>query len=48
VREIEAKIEALMTMRDAVQTLAADCEGDHRPDCPILEDLAAAGADPAE
>ena len=39
VREIEAKIEALITMRDAVKALAAACEGDHRPDCPILEDL---------
>lgn len=39
VREIEAKIEALITMRDAVEALAAACEGDHRPDCPILRDL---------
>ena len=37
--EIEAKIEALITMRDAIERLAAACEGDHRPDCPILEDL---------
>jgi MerR family transcriptional regulator, copper efflux regulator len=39
VHEIEAKIEALITMRDAVEALAAACEGDHRPDCPILHDL---------
>lgn len=39
VREINAKIEALITMRDAVEALAAACEGDHRPDCPILHDL---------
>jgi hypothetical protein len=44
VREIDAKIEALIAMRDAVQALAAACEGDHRPDCPILEDLQRCGA----
>ena len=37
--EIEAKIAALIAMRDAVQQLADACEGDHRPDCPILDDL---------
>ena len=37
--EIDAKIAALISMRDAVQQLADACEGDHRPDCPILEDL---------
>jgi len=37
--EIEAKIEALIMMRDAIERLAAACEGDHRPDCPILADL---------
>ena len=38
-REIEAKIEALIRMRDAIEGLAAACEGDHRPDCPIIADL---------
>jgi MerR family copper efflux transcriptional regulator len=37
--EIDAKIAALMAMRDAVQELAEACDGDHRPDCPILRDL---------
>jgi MerR family copper efflux transcriptional regulator len=37
--EIEDKIAALIAMRDAVQELASACEGDHRPDCPILHDL---------
>lgn len=37
--EIGAKIAALIAMRDSVQELAAACEGDHRPDCPILRDL---------
>ena len=39
VAEIEAKIAALTAMRDAVQEVASACEGDHRPDCPILHDL---------
>ena len=37
--EIDAKIAALIAMRDTVQELAASCDGDHRPDCPILRDL---------
>ena len=39
VGEIDAKIAALRAMRDAVQQLADTCDGDHRPDCPILHDL---------
>jgi MerR family transcriptional regulator, copper efflux regulator len=39
VSEIEAKIAALTAMRDAVQEVASACDGDHRPDCPILHDL---------
>ena len=46
VHEIEAKIETLITMRDAVEALAAACEGDHRPDCPILYDLEGATGAP--
>jgi MerR family copper efflux transcriptional regulator len=37
--EIEAKIAALTAMRNALQELADACDGDHRPDCPILRDL---------
>ncbi|HEX6929155.1 MAG TPA: Cu(I)-responsive transcriptional regulator [Gammaproteobacteria bacterium] len=40
VAELEAKIRELETMRNALKTLADHCHGDHRPDCPILEDLA--------
>jgi MerR family copper efflux transcriptional regulator len=29
----------MSTMRDAVQELADKCEGDDRPECPILRDL---------
>ena len=39
VGEIDAKIAALVAMRDAVQELAVACDGDHRPECPILRDL---------
>ncbi len=46
IAEITVKIAAMSAMRDAVQELADACEGDDRPDCPILRDLegAAAGA----
>jgi MerR family transcriptional regulator, copper efflux regulator len=39
VAEIDAKIRALAAMRDTVQELADACDGDHRPECPILRDL---------
>jgi MerR family transcriptional regulator, copper efflux regulator len=44
VAEIDAKIAALCAMRDAVQELADACDGDHRPECPILRDLDGAAA----
>jgi hypothetical protein len=31
-------------MRATLQKLIAACHGDHRPDCPILEDIAGASA----
>jgi Cu(I)-responsive transcriptional regulator len=40
VRELEEKIAALESMRQTLKRLARDCHGDHRPECPILEDLA--------
>ncbi len=39
--EIDRKITELKTLRDALAHLAEACAGDDRPDCPILEDLAA-------
>lgn len=39
VAELDAKIEELHSMRDALADLAAHCHGDQRPDCPILDDL---------
>lgn len=40
VTELEAKIRELQAMSNALKELADHCHGDHRPDCPILEDLA--------
>ena len=39
IAEITAKIAAMSTVRDAVQELADKCDGDDRPECPILRDL---------
>lgn len=38
--ELESKIREMQLMSDAIKRLAEHCHGDHRPDCPILEDLA--------
>ena len=38
---LEQKIAQLQTMRRTLEQLAEHCHGDSRPDCPILEDLAA-------
>lgn len=38
--ELKAKIRELQSMLDTLEHLARHCHGDHRPDCPILEDLA--------
>ncbi len=46
VAELEARIDELTAMRDALAELARACHGDDRPDCPILRDLAAGGAGP--
>jgi MerR family copper efflux transcriptional regulator len=40
VTELETKIAEMQAMRDALRELADACHGDHRPDCPILRDLA--------
>lgn len=38
-RELEHKIAELQTMQQTLTHLAAHCHGNHRPDCPILDDL---------
>ena len=41
-KEIERKIAELKDMHETLATLVDACAGDHRPDCPILNDLAGA------
>jgi MerR family transcriptional regulator, copper efflux regulator len=43
-RQLDDKIRELQAMRDSLSHLARHCHGDERPDCPILEDLAAVHA----
>ena len=40
VAEIDGKIAALTSMRATLAHLAETCQGNDRPDCPILNDLA--------
>ncbi|PTM42984.1 Cu(I)-responsive transcriptional regulator [Bosea sp. 124] len=42
VRDLEAKAAELQAMADTLRHLAEHCQGNARPDCPILADLAAA------
>lgn len=44
VAEIDEKIESLRAMRATLSTLMHKCHGDDRPDCPIIEELAAGSA----
>ena len=39
--ELEVKIAEMQAMKQALEHLAQQCHGDDRPDCPILDDLAA-------
>ena len=39
--QIDEKIAQLQSMRNTLALLVKSCHGDHRPDCPILEDLSA-------
>ncbi|MFO1400079.1 MAG: Cu(I)-responsive transcriptional regulator [Steroidobacteraceae bacterium] len=39
VQELLRKIEEMQAMQRTLESLAARCSGDHRPDCPILDDL---------
>ena len=39
ITDIAAKIAAMSAVRDTVQELSDKCEGDDRPECPILRDL---------
>lgn len=41
--ELDARIRELQAMKSTLETLARDCHGDNRPDCPILDALGAQG-----
>jgi len=41
IEELDARITELQAMKRTLQDLAAHCHGDERPECPILEGLAA-------
>lgn len=41
VEELDARIRELGAMKQTLQELAAHCHGDERPECPILDGLAA-------
>ena len=40
IETIERKLAELRSIRDTLQTLADRCEGNDRPDCPIIDELA--------
>ena len=40
--QLEEKAQAIAEMSRALRHLAERCGGDHRPDCPIIDDLATA------
>ena len=39
IAELKGKITQLKAMVDTLEHLSKHCHGDHRPECPILEDL---------
>ena len=44
IRDLDAKIAEMHAMRATLEHLAKHCHGDDRPDCPILDELAAYGS----
>jgi Cu(I)-responsive transcriptional regulator len=42
--ELDARIAEMQAMKRALQALAEHCHGDERPECPILDGLAASAA----
>lgn len=46
VAELDERIAELTDMRNTLADLAAHCQGDARPECPILARLADASSDP--
>jgi len=48
IADLNQKIEELAGLRDTLQDLVTHCQGDDRPDCPILRDLESGGAERAK
>ncbi|UTW06619.1 Cu(I)-responsive transcriptional regulator [Pseudomonas benzenivorans] len=46
IAELNHKIAELSGLRDTLQELMEHCQGDQRPDCPILRDLESGGRCP--
>jgi Cu(I)-responsive transcriptional regulator len=44
IADLDRRIADLQAMKRTLAALAASCHGDGRPDCPILDDLAAPGS----
>lgn len=42
--EIDRKMQELQQLRQTLSHLIKNCHGNHRPDCPILENLAGEGS----
>lgn len=42
--DVDRRIAELRALRDALSDLVARCQGDDRPDCPILDELSGCGA----
>lgn len=40
IRTMDRKIRELKSLRSTLKSLANNCHGDNRPDCPILEEIA--------
>jgi len=43
VEDLDRRIAEMQAMRDTLRALATRCQGDDRPECPILEDLSGPG-----
>lgn len=48
IAELEQRMENLRQMAETLKTLISSCAGDHRPDCPILDELQQPDGGPAE
>ena len=48
VGDLDARIAALQAMKAAIELVVEQCHGDHRPDCPILDELAEPSPVPSE